>query len=84
MNQPFQSTPFDLTGRAALVTGAGVGIGRATAMELALAGAVVGVHYNSSVDSARQTMAAIEQQGGRGILLAGDLTSERQVDRDRR
>ncbi len=76
MNQPYQSTSFDLTGRAALVTGAGVGIGRETAIELAKAGAVIGIHYNSSVDSARQTLAEIEQKGGRGVLLPADLTSE--------
>ncbi len=81
MTHPFQNTPFDLTGRAALVTGAGVGIGRATAVELARAGAIVGVHYHTSIDEARQTLATIEEQGGRGILLAGDLTGEEAANR---
>lgn len=34
-----KGTRFDLTGRTALVTGAGVGIGRAIALALAQAGA---------------------------------------------
>lgn len=81
MTQPFQNTAFDLTQRAALITGAGVGIGRATAIALAQAGAVVGVHYHTSAEAARETLATIEQAGGRAILLSGDLTSE--VDANR-
>ena len=81
MTRPFQNTPFDLTGRAALVTGAGVGIGRATAIELARAGAIVGIHFHSSVDGAKETLATIEEHGGRGILLGGDLTSEEAAHR---
>src|SRR6187399_193993 len=37
---------FDLTGRVALVTGAGVGIGRAVALALGRAGAAVAIHYH--------------------------------------
>jgi 3-oxoacyl-[acyl-carrier protein] reductase len=81
MNQPFRSTAFDLTGRAALVTGAGVGIGSATAIELARAGATVGIHYYSSQEGANQTLAAIQELGGRAILLAGDLTQEDAANR---
>lgn len=81
MNHPFQQTAFDLTRRAALITGAGVGIGRATAIALAQAGAVVGVHYHTSDEAARETLATIEQAGGRAILLGGDLTTEADANR---
>ena len=72
----YANTPFDLSGRVALVTGAGVGIGRAIALGLAGAGAVVGVHYRSSRDEAEATAAEIEAVGGRAVLLAGDLADE--------
>jgi 3-oxoacyl-[acyl-carrier protein] reductase len=69
---------FDLTGRAALVTGAGVGIGRATALALAAAGASVGVHYNSSEAAAKKTLDDILNLGARGFLLQADLSQEEQ------
>ena len=81
MTQPFQNTAFDLTGRAALVTGAGVGIGRAAAIELARAGAVVGVHYHSSATEAQETLATNEAAGGHAILLQADLTQEDAANR---
>ena len=49
----FQQTRFELTGRAALVTGAGGGIGQAAALTLAQAGAVIGTHYLSNEEGAR-------------------------------
>lgn len=76
--QHFQQ--FDLTGRVALVTGAGVGIGRATALALAAAGATVGVHYNSSASEAQLVLDEIHSLGGRAMLLHGDLTHEAQAD----
>jgi 3-oxoacyl-[acyl-carrier protein] reductase len=70
---------YDLSGRAALVTGAGVGIGRETALALAAAGAVVGIHYHSSEVEAADTLRAVQEGGGKGYLLRADLTSEAQA-----
>ncbi len=79
MTAPFSQTAFDLSGRVALITGAGVGIGRAAALAMGAAGATVGIHYNSSEGPARQTLEAVTQRGGRGILLQANLTDEEQA-----
>lgn len=71
----------NLSGRVALVTGAGVGIGRATALALAQAGAVVGVHFHQSREGAENTAAEISAAGGRAFLLQADLTQENQAVR---
>jgi 3-oxoacyl-[acyl-carrier protein] reductase len=60
----------------ALITGAGVGIGKATALLLAKAGATVGVHYHTSKRAAEETARAIEAAGAAAHLLHGDLTRE--------
>jgi glucose 1-dehydrogenase/3-oxoacyl-[acyl-carrier protein] reductase len=70
-----------LTGRAALVTGSGMGIGRGVAVELARQGAAVALHYAHSGAGAREAAAAIEREGGRAVALEGDL---RHVDACRR
>jgi NAD(P)-dependent dehydrogenase (short-subunit alcohol dehydrogenase family) len=61
---------------AALVTGAGVRIGRAIALELASAGYRVGVHHNRSSDSADEVVGLIEAGGGEAIALSADLMDE--------
>ena len=64
-----------LQGRTALVTGASRGIGRATALRLAQAGALVCVHYGLRADAARETVDLIERQGGRAFALGADLAA---------
>lgn len=67
---------FDLTNRVALITGAGTGIGQASAMLLAQAGATVAVHYHTSDAGAEETLQAILKSGGKGFLAQADLTQE--------
>ncbi|MBA3449679.1 MAG: glucose 1-dehydrogenase [Chloroflexia bacterium] len=62
-----------LAGRAALVTGAGVGIGEEIARELARQGARVAIHYAGSSAGAHAAMAEITAAGGEAVALRGDL-----------
>lgn len=62
-----------LEGRAALVTGAGIGIGEGIARELARQGAKVALHYSGSGAGAHATMAEITAAGGEAVTVRGDL-----------
>jgi NAD(P)-dependent dehydrogenase (short-subunit alcohol dehydrogenase family) len=62
-----------LAGRAALVTGAGIGIGEGIARELARQGARVALHYGGSSAGAHAAMAEITVAGGEAVTLQGDL-----------
>jgi len=63
----------NLSGKTALVTGASRGIGRASALALAKAGAQVLVHYSSSGKEAEAVVSEIRQAGGRAEKVAADL-----------
>lgn len=63
----------NLTGKAALVTGASRGMGRATAERLARDGALVAVHYGTSEDAAAEVVAGIEKDGGRAFAVRAEL-----------
>jgi len=65
-------------GKVALVTGAGTGIGQATAVRLASEGALVAVHYKPGLD-AKETMAQIEAAGGNAFEIACDMRDPKQV-----
>ena len=69
-----------LSGRTALVTGAARGLGRATAVALAGAGAEVWIHFRASEAAARETAQAIASSGGSARLARGDLQQPGQVD----
>jgi 3-oxoacyl-[acyl-carrier protein] reductase len=62
-----------LQGKTALVTGASRGIGRATALALADAGARVLVHYRRAVAEANAVVADIRKGGGHADSLKADL-----------
>jgi 3-oxoacyl-[acyl-carrier protein] reductase len=67
-----------LAGRVALVTGAGSGIGRATAIRLAADGAAVGC-LDRNAAGADETAAAITTAGGRARSLHADVTRASEV-----
>jgi 3-oxoacyl-[acyl-carrier protein] reductase len=62
-----------LQGKTALVTGASRGIGRASALALAKAGAQVLVHYASGAAEAQAVVAEIRSAGGRANAVQADL-----------
>jgi 3-oxoacyl-[acyl-carrier protein] reductase len=64
---------IDLSGKRAFVTGGGRGIGRATALLLAAAGARVALGYRSRASDAEVTAAAIRGLGRVVRLVPGDL-----------
>jgi gluconate 5-dehydrogenase len=66
---------FGLHGRTALITGASSGIGRALAIGLAGAGAVVGVHGRSEEQLA-ETRRLVEATGGKAVVLPADLNDD--------
>lgn len=67
-----------LGGRVALTTGAGSGIGRASALALARAGAAVMVS-DVVPEGGRETVALIEAQGGEAAFFAADVSDGDQV-----
>ncbi len=63
----------NLSGKTALVTGASRGIGRASALALAKAGAQVLVHYSTGEKEAAAVVAEIRKTGGKAEKITADL-----------
>ncbi len=70
----------DFKGQVAVVTGASLGIGRATAVALGRAGADVVVNYRSHADAAEEVVQAIRDSGARAIKVQADVADYAQVE----
>ena len=67
---------MELDGKAAIVTGAGTGVGRATALALARRGCSVLVNYSRSRDGAERTAAEAAQLGVRALPFRADVADD--------
>lgn len=66
-----------LSGKVALITGGDSGIGRAVANLYAKEGADIAIVYLNEHQDAEETRRQVEQDGGRCILISGDIKQER-------
>ncbi|WP_022792520.1 SDR family oxidoreductase [Marinococcus halotolerans] len=80
--EPLPAHPTDyqgtgkLKGKAALITGGDSGIGRSVALLYAKEGANVALSYLDEHDDAEETKRMVEAEGGRCLLLPGDIKEE--------
>jgi len=70
---------IDFTGKIALVTGASIGIGRATAVALARAGADVGLGYRQDAEGAEETQRLVEAMGRKALPMQADVSFEEEA-----
>lgn len=68
-----------LKGQTAIVTGAGSGIGKAIAIQMAGEGAQMVVNYISNADEAQEVVDAIKTAGGDAVKIKADVSNEDQV-----
>jgi len=67
---------MDLDGKAAIVTGGGTGVGRATALALARRGCRVAVNYSRSAAEAEQTVADLQTLGVSALPVQADVADD--------
>lgn len=65
-----------IEGKAAIVTGAGTGVGRATALQLAAGGCSVLVNYSRSRDAAEAVAAEVEKRGVKALAYKADVSQD--------
>jgi 3-oxoacyl-[acyl-carrier protein] reductase len=70
-----------LEGKTALVTGAGRGIGRATAIRLASDGANIAINFKGNTAAAEETKRAVEAAGSQAALVQGDVSLDADAER---
>jgi len=69
-----------LDGKVALITGAQQGIGRGMALAFAHDGADVGINYLDDPKAAERVAAEVRKTGRSAALVAGDVSSVKQID----
>ena len=77
MDIPQVKSLLDFSGKVAIVTGAGGGVGQGLALRVAETGASIIVYYNSSEADAHNVTRQIRERGGNAITVQGDLTQEK-------
>src|SRR5690349_5444954 len=75
---PEETFTMELAGKVALVTGAGSGIGKAAALQLAKAGARIGALSHTEAE-VRQTAEEIEAAGGQAAPLVADVSDAEEM-----
>jgi NAD(P)-dependent dehydrogenase (short-subunit alcohol dehydrogenase family) len=68
-----KNTQAELSGKVALITGAGSGIGKATALLFARQGATVAI-LDQTQDELEQTAQQIEKEGGKALKITADIS----------
>ncbi len=71
----------DLSNKRVLVTGSSTGIGAAVALAYAAHGAHVAVHGNQNREAAEAVMASILKEGGKAVLVTGDVSGSSEAVR---
>src|SRR5207245_5084916 len=69
-----------LQGRTALITGAGRGIGRATAIRHARDGARIAINFKGNAEAAEEAKRLVEKGGGQATLIQGDVSVDGQAE----
>jgi glucose 1-dehydrogenase len=72
---------MEFSGKVVVVTGASLGIGRATAIAFGKAGAKVIVNYRSNKAQADEVVAAIRSAGSQAVAVAADVADQVAVER---
>src|SRR5881628_2612844 len=67
-------------GRTALITGAGRGIGRATAIRLARDGVRIAINFKGNEQAAEEAKRLVEKGGGKATLIQGDVSVDGQAE----
>lgn len=67
---------MQIEGKAAIVTGGGTGVGRATALKLAERGCSVLINYSRSRDEAEKTAAEVRTLGVKGVAIRADVADD--------
>src|SRR5262249_9496035 len=71
-----EENSMQIEGKAAVVTGGGTGVGRATALELARRGCSVLINYSRSKNEAEETASEIAALGVKGIAVEADVADD--------